>query len=75
MNATIIIPELAEAGLLMQGAIRVTDLDDVTVAAIDEAKVSLEPYRSLVLLGQAGTKFWDRHAKYHLHESRQIPSA
>jgi len=68
MNATIVIPELAEAGLLMQGAIRVTDLDDFTVAAIAEAKISLEPYRSLVLLGQAGTRFWDLHAKHHLHE-------
>jgi epoxyqueuosine reductase len=68
MNATTIIPELVEAGLLLQGAIPVADLDDITAAAIEEAKVPLEPYRSLVLLGQAGTTFWDRHAKHHLAE-------
>lgn len=55
-----IIPELAESGLLLQAAMPLDELDDTTRRALADADVDLTGFRSLVLLAQAGRRFWDR---------------
>jgi len=67
--STLVSAELAEAGLLLQGSMAVEDLDDLTLHALEDAKIDLSPYRSMVLFAQAGRLFWETNVAEHLdHE-------
>ena len=67
MNGPPLIPELAEEGLLLQAAVKIFDLGDATRSALAEVGVELSDFRSLVLLAQAGSMFWDRQVVNNLH--------
>lgn len=66
MSVPAVIPELADAGLLLQGAVKLVDLDDSILAAMVDVGVELDDFNSLVLLAQAGTAFWDRQVVNNL---------
>ncbi len=58
--------ELADAGLLLQGTIAVTELDETTRNALADAGVDLGWATSLVFFGQGGRRLWDAHVRHGL---------
>lgn len=66
MTAEALIPELADAGLLLQAALPLTELDAGTTDALIEAGIDTTPHTSLVMLAQAGRQFWELDVSAHL---------
>jgi hypothetical protein len=60
------IGELAKKGLLLQAAFPLADLDPGLVEPILTSGADLSPFRTLVLLGQAGSTLFESEVKSHL---------
>ncbi len=54
-------PELADAGLSLQAAIALDDLDPTSRDALRDAGIDRRQWATLVLFAQAGSRLWDRH--------------
>lgn len=60
-----LIPDLVDAGLILQAVIDIDCAPDIAGTLV-AAGVDIDRMRSLVLLGQAGTRLWDRHVRHNL---------
>lgn len=58
---------LLESGFLLQGSIEFEDLDDQTIAPINDAGFSFGPGERLVFFGQAGPTLWEESVRKELH--------
>ena len=66
MTTSIPIEELVEAGLTLQAAIAVDDLDEQTLSALADSQIDVASSRTLLMFAQAGRTFWEQSVVDHL---------
>ncbi|NNC81134.1 MAG: hypothetical protein HKN94_13385 [Acidimicrobiales bacterium] len=67
MNAPI--PELAEAGLVLQAVLPIGDLNQDSLNALRSINIEPSDWSVLVLTGQGGRILWDKHVRHNRHRS------